>query len=72
MLSFPPRRRGRLVNIFLSDLSNGGRGIRNQVEWHLVNPLSRASFDVNASPGPGGGSVDISCGAVTTLKLEVC
>ena len=35
----------------LADLSNGGRGIRNQVEAHLINPLSRALFDANARPG---------------------
>ncbi|MCC8379341.1 AAA family ATPase [Xenorhabdus sp. PB30.3] len=31
----------------LADLSNGGRGIRNQLEIHLINPLSRAVFDLN-------------------------
>ena len=35
----------------LDDLSNGGRGIRNQVEAHLVNPLSRALFEVDAQAG---------------------
>lgn len=29
----------------LADLSNGGRGIRNQLEMYLINPLSRAIFD---------------------------
>ncbi len=32
----------------LADLSNGGRGIRNQLEAHLLNPLSRALFDQDA------------------------
>jgi len=32
----------------LSDLSNGGRGIRNQIEAHLINPLARGLFDQNA------------------------
>ncbi|SDF40190.1 AAA domain (Cdc48 subfamily) [Bradyrhizobium brasilense] len=37
-----------LRGLCLSDLSNGGRGIRNQVEAHLINPLSRALFDRGA------------------------
>ncbi|WP_165948200.1 hypothetical protein, partial [Pseudomonas aeruginosa] len=35
----------------LGDLSNGGRGIRNQLEARLLNPLSRALFDQDAQPG---------------------
>ncbi|ODP32238.1 AAA family ATPase [Pandoraea sp. ISTKB] len=35
----------------LSDLSNGGRGIRNQIEAHLINPLARGMFDQDAKPG---------------------
>lgn len=35
----------------LRDLSNGGRGIRNQVEAHLLNPLARSLFDLDAKPG---------------------
>ncbi|MGM9489631.1 AAA family ATPase [Ideonella sp. YS5] len=35
----------------LTDLSNGGRGIRNQLEAVLVNPLARQLFDKNAQPG---------------------
>ena len=59
----------RLANLCLSDLSNGGRGIRNQVEWHLVNPLSRALFDADARPGSSWRILDITCGAV---NLEAC
>lgn len=40
-----------LRSLCLNDLSNGGRGIRNQVEAHLVNPLSRALFDLDATTG---------------------
>ena len=40
-----------LQKLCLSDLSNGGRGIRNQVEAHLLNPLARALFDADAAPG---------------------
>jgi hypothetical protein len=37
--------RERLREICLSDLSDGGRGIRNQLEAHLLNPLARLLFD---------------------------
>ncbi len=40
-----------LKALCLSDLSNGGRGIRNQVEANLLNPLARALFDTDAAPG---------------------
>ena len=40
----------RLGEICLNDLSDGGRGIRNQLEAHLVNPLARLLFD---HPGEG-------------------
>lgn len=39
-----------LREICLADLSNGGRGIRNQLEVHLINPLSRALFDLDVQP----------------------
>ncbi len=34
----------------IGDLSNGGRGIRNQLEAHLLNPLARGLFDQDAQP----------------------
>lgn len=40
---------GELRAHCLRDLSNGGRGIRNQVETHLLNPLARALFDAEAA-----------------------
>jgi ATP-dependent Clp protease ATP-binding subunit ClpA len=40
-----------LSTMCLQDLSNGGRGIRNQLESHLLNPLARQLFDVGAKPG---------------------
>ncbi|MGH9893515.1 MAG: AAA family ATPase, partial [bacterium] len=40
-----------LRQLCLMDLSNGGRGIRNQVESHLLNPLARKLFDLGAKPG---------------------
>uniref|UniRef100_UPI0028AE2267 AAA family ATPase n=1 Tax=Achromobacter aegrifaciens TaxID=1287736 RepID=UPI0028AE2267 len=35
----------------IGDLSNGGRGIRNQLEAHLLNPLARGLFDKDAQSG---------------------
>ncbi|MFK5922084.1 MAG: AAA family ATPase [Verrucomicrobiota bacterium] len=43
--------RKTLLGICLADLSNGGRGIRNQLEARLVNPLARALFDGNFTSG---------------------
>jgi hypothetical protein len=52
--------RSRLREICLSDLSDGGRGIRNQLEAHLVNPLARLLFD-----NPGEGPL-----VINTITLE--
>ncbi|PSS59304.1 AAA family ATPase [Pseudomonas sp. BBP2017] len=46
-----PEARQTLHALCLRDLSNGGRGIRNQLEAHLLNPLARALFDQDAQPG---------------------
>lgn len=43
--------RTSLRDLCLGDLSNGGRGIRNQLESYLINPLARALFDQDAQPG---------------------
>lgn len=40
-----------LRSLCLKDLSNGGRGIRNQIEAHLINPLARALFDAGFKAG---------------------
>lgn len=40
-----------LREICLKDLTNGGRGIRNQIEATLLNPLARNLFDLAAKPG---------------------
>jgi len=59
-----------LENRCLADLSNGGRGIRNQVESHLVNPLARCLFDRDAQPGSRWTVAGIDDAAVTTLTIE--
>jgi ATP-dependent Clp protease ATP-binding subunit ClpA len=40
-----------LRGLCLADLSNGGRGIRNRLEAHLVNPLGRTIFDGSIASG---------------------
>ena len=41
-LEIAPEVRAKLAELCTSDLSNGGRGIGNQLESRFVNPLSRA------------------------------
>jgi len=43
--------RESLRDLCLSDLSNGGRGIRNMIEAYLANPLARAVFDTGKVSG---------------------
>jgi ATP-dependent Clp protease ATP-binding subunit ClpA len=62
--------RASLRTLCLADLSNGGRGIRNQVEVHLVNPLSRALFDGGAQPGGHYEILSVRPGASTELTLS--
>lgn len=59
-----------LRGLCLANLSNGGRGIRNQVETHLVNPLSRALFDGGAQMGCHYLITEIGAGSSTTIHLE--
>src|SRR5262249_32294982 len=61
--------RERLSTLCLSDLSNGGRGIRNKVETNLINPLARALFDADAKPGCRFEIRGVEQGAITTLHL---
>ncbi len=58
-----------LRELCLADLSNGGRGIRNQLEVHLVNPLARALFDADARPGEGYEVNGVLTGETTQLLL---
>jgi ATP-dependent Clp protease ATP-binding subunit ClpA len=45
-----PAARQALEAICLADLSNGGRGIRNRLEAHFLNPLARLLFDASVAP----------------------
>jgi energy-coupling factor transporter ATP-binding protein EcfA2 len=60
---------GRLRSLCLADLSNGGRGIRNKVETHLLNPLARALFDADASQGQSFEVRGVELGSTTMLHL---
>ncbi|HEV7311330.1 AAA family ATPase [Sphingopyxis sp.] len=60
--------RGELRTLCIADLANGGRGIRNKIEAHLVNPLARALFD--APPVGPVAIASLDAGAVTKLTLE--
>jgi len=53
----------------LSDLSNGGRGIRNQIEAHLINPLARGLFDLDAQAGARFALKGIESGELQLQKL---
>jgi energy-coupling factor transporter ATP-binding protein EcfA2 len=59
-----------LQKLCLADLSNGGRGIRNQVEAHLINPLARALFDTGLKPGSNAAISAITSGKITQLELR--
>jgi hypothetical protein len=61
----------KLRSLCLSDLSNGGRGIRNQLEAHFVNPLARALFDAEVEPGARIEIYDVKPGPVTALDWRV-
>jgi len=61
--------REQLAALCLEDLLNGGRGIRNQVERHLVNPLARALFDFGDALGSRLSIAEVEKGTVTSLHL---
>ena len=65
-----PAARAALAEICLADLSNGGRGVRNQLEAHFVNPLARAAFalDMRAGKRLTVESVE-QAGGVTSLAI---
>ena len=59
----------KLRELCLSSLSNGGRGIRNKIETHLVNPLSRALFDKDMQSGSQLCISKVGVDTVTKLVL---
>ncbi len=40
-----------LKELSIADLNNGGRGIRNKIEYHFISPISRALFSLNPAKG---------------------
>nr|WP_206026432.1 AAA family ATPase [Roseimicrobium sp. ORNL1] len=60
--------RQSLQVLCLGDLSNGGRGIRNQLEVHFVNPLARLLFDAQVPSGATLRITGLQQGAATTLE----
>lgn len=60
--------RQALQQLCLADLSNGGRGIRNQLEVHFVNPLARLLFDQNVRFGATLRITGLQRGATTVLE----
>lgn len=64
-VSLAPEAMSSLRTLCLADLSNGGRGIRNQVEANLINPLARALFDVDAMPGSSYLVSSLQAGQIT-------
>lgn len=66
-IELAPQAHQTLHNLCLQDLSNGGRGIRNQLEARLLNPLSRALFDQDAQPGEHFTITELD---ITGLKME--
>jgi ATP-dependent Clp protease ATP-binding subunit ClpA len=61
--------RMQLQKLCLADLSNGGRGIRNQVEVHLLNPLARALFDQSVKASTNITIAALRPGRITHLEL---
>jgi ATP-dependent Clp protease ATP-binding subunit ClpA len=59
-----PSAQQALSELCLADLSNGGRGIRNKVEAHFINPLARLLFESGVKPG-----ISIEISAVTPGKV---
>lgn len=66
------KAREHLFEAAKGNLENGGRGIGNVVESHLINPLSRALFDLNVAENGTLKVVDIrDNGSIYELECEV-
>ena len=66
------KAREHLLEAAKGNRENGGRGIGNVVESHLINPLSRALFDLNVAENGTLKVVDIrDNGSIYELECEV-
>jgi ATP-dependent Clp protease ATP-binding subunit ClpA len=68
-VSLSDEARVALHSLCLKDLANGGRGIRNQVEAHLVKPISRALFDQDVPPGAALRVSALEAGTLTMVAV---
>jgi ATP-dependent Clp protease ATP-binding subunit ClpA len=66
-----PEAEEALRQICLADLSNGGRGIRNLIEAHLVNPLARVLFEAAPAAGAVLEITGVERTAVTQLEWRI-
>jgi hypothetical protein len=69
-IALTPAALEALSALCLQDLSNGGRGIRNQLETHFVNPLARLLFDAALPAASRVEITGLSKGAVTSLEWK--
>jgi len=67
-VTFSAHAREELQLICLADLSSGGRGVRNQLETHLINPLARALFEQDSVSGRFRVE-DVDSGTTTSIRL---
>jgi len=70
VVSLTDNAKDQLKALCLADMSNGGRGIRNQLEAHLVNPLSRALFDKRDGDNAPVIVTGFTAGPVTSLSMS--
>ncbi|MCI3132056.1 AAA family ATPase [Phenylobacterium aquaticum] len=67
-LTLAPIAQSTLRDLCVSDLANGGRGIRNKLEAHLINPLARALFETE---GEGRFVIEaLEAGVTTSLVMR--
>ncbi|MCF8714286.1 ATP-dependent Clp protease ATP-binding subunit [Joostella atrarenae] len=63
--------RNQLKQLSISDLTNGGRGVRNMIEYHFITPISRALFSLNPSKGDVVEAIEIfNENRSTHIKLQ--
>jgi ATP-dependent Clp protease ATP-binding subunit ClpA len=62
--------KSQLQELVITDLSSGGRGIRNRLEAHFINPLSRAIFDQGIQGGDSCAVTSVTAGSVTNISLS--
>jgi energy-coupling factor transporter ATP-binding protein EcfA2 len=69
-IELTPSAEAKLKTLCTCDLSNGGRGIRNQLESIFINPLARALFDADVRPGTSFSITEVTADPVPRVLLE--